>query len=111
MLYELKKYKTSITEKDRFNNFEYIFTNEIACLVSCLEIITVLRKSKLPSWQDPEFGPNKLDPYGANSIYRAENLKAPGWPDSSDIIWKRIQDIEPEWMFLDEEGANANDVL
>ncbi|CAD8108807.1 unnamed protein product [Paramecium primaurelia] len=111
LLFELKKYKTTFSDKDRFENFQYIFTNEISCLVVCLQIVENLKLNKQKYWEDPEFGSNKLDPYGANSIFRIENLPVKGWPDPKDLCWQRISEICNDWVFMDENGANANDVI
>ncbi|CAD8122270.1 unnamed protein product [Paramecium sonneborni] len=111
LLFELKKYKTSFSDKDRFEKFQYILTNEISCLIICLQIVQNIKLNKQKYWEDPEFGSSQTDPYGSNAIYRVENLPIQGWPDAKDICWQRISEICSDWVFMDENGANANDVI
>lgn len=50
----------------------------------------MMKKNKITSWIDPEFGPNAIDPYGSYALYQVENLIPPGWPDPKDLVWLRI---------------------
>ena len=92
-----------------FNGSKTILTDITATLKICFELISPLEGTD-ELFEDPEFGPNKNDMHGANSLYHGD--PPPGYIVPEDMVWKRPCEISNKIppVFLD-EGASFNDVI
>ena len=98
-----------ILPEDKFMGKDTILNDPIKALKVVEEIVSKLRGSSRPIWDDPDFGPQTSDPHGFSSICFENPFL--GAPNQDDVFWSRLEEIckgsQPDFLV---QGAQSNDV-
>lgn len=101
----------TLTNHDYFRGKTTILNSHTAALKRALELVTPLTQpGRSACFVDPEFGPNRDDPDGTDSIYPAG--VTPGFTPPSEMKWVRIGDqTTPQPAQFIKDQVHAHEVM